>query len=553
MKRIILAISALAIMAGLSASCQKEIAPDNNGVTVNSGLTVTATIADNGTKVSYAEVDAEDGSRNLIPTWEVNDIIIGFDEDENTYSYKVTAVNEGVATLAIITEGDFAGTATSDPADGTTMYMIYAPGYKPTDISSKSLTVSLASQSIDVVPALMMAQATVAGNSLNLSFENKIAIIGIKTPTMAIANKSYTGIAVSGTGINTEVKFGLNASSQLEATYQTPGKIIKAFDFASDADNKTSKIIYVVACPLETAADLTFTASNGESFTKTGKTMAVGQYYYMTPTFLAPPTALSGVFSVGSDAADKVRFSPGNLRCNPVGTSGAYTSGIWSFFDKQYECGPSSYNLGHDKEISLFTWGYNATKSIVPDGSAYDNVSRTSDDLDQTEDWGSQIGDGSTWRTLTTAEWQYLFSYDGSGFGGQNYDNDIRRGKYKYGVTVCGKTNCVVLLPDNWQWDASTVGTDWQKNTRDIIEYSEETTIKWSTMQAAGAVCLPAAGCRSGSHVNSVGYFGLYWSSTGLDSLSACRVAFSSSSVSPAGEDDFRGVGASVRLITESK
>ena len=540
MKRIISAISALAVMAGFSASCKKEMVPDNNSASVNTGLTITATIADNGTKVSYAE----DASHNLTPTWVVDDIIIGFDGNDKTYGYKVTAVNEGVATLARIMDGDFKGSATSDPADGTEMYMIYAPGYKPTDISSKSLTVSLASQSKDVVPALMMAQATVANSSLNLAFKNQTAIIGIKTPTMAIASKTYTGIAVSGAGINTEVKFGLNASSQLEATYQTPGTIVKAMgSITSGTDKSTSATIYVVACPLETAADLTFTASNGEFFKQGSRTMAAGQYYYMTPTFIAP-VALSGVFTVGTDGsgnAKTVRFSQGNLRCYPIKTAGTYTSGVWGFFDNQYDRGPSLYSDGHDKEISFFTWGYNATKSIVPDGCADDNVNITSGNLSQEQDWGSQIGDGNTWRTLTTAEWQYLF-------------NTSADASSKVGFATVGGVEGIIILPDTF--------TDPMKNGGSAAFAPKSTTGwsanvyttggNWEAMETAGAVFLPAAGYREDSEVINIGYDGYYWSSTALDGIRAYYVDFDSSDVYYPDPYGGRFYGYSVRLITES-
>ena len=57
----------------------------------------------------------------------------------------------------------------------------------------------------------------------------------------------------------------------------------------------------------------------------------------------------------------------------------------------------------------------------------------------------------ATWRTLSTGEWQYLFNYG-------NYKNDIRKGKCACGVTVCGREACVVLLPDDWQWNEDAVG-----------------------------------------------------------------------------------------------
>lgn len=270
-------------MIGLSTSCQKELAGGQEPAG-NKPFTITASIADSGTKVSYAE----DGTHPALkPSWEVNDVIIGFDGDGNTYGYSVTEVNNETkkATLEIIASGANAGGKTVNPANGTKMYMFYAPGKKPTDIGTKSLTVSLASQDKDVVPALMMASATVTDNSLSLDFQNKTAIIGIKTPTMTTASKQYTSVVLSGTGINTEVVFSLSGET-LQALYQTAGTITKTLDFTSDASTKQGPdVIYIVACPLTTDADLTFTFNGDEEYFKVANvTMAPGHYYYMTPT-----------------------------------------------------------------------------------------------------------------------------------------------------------------------------------------------------------------------------------------------------------------------------
>lgn len=285
MKKTLTAISALAVMIGLSTSCQKELTGGQEPAG-NKPFTITASIAGSGTKVSYAE----DGtSHALTPSWVVGDVIIGFDGDGNTYGYSVTEVNTETkkATLAIITEGDNAGGKTENPANGTKMYMFYAPGKTPSAINTtdKSLTVSLANQAENVVPALMMASATVTNSSLSLVFENKTAIIGVKTPVMVAAGKAYTSVALSGTGINTEVVFSLSGET-LQASYQTAGTITKTLDFTSDASTKVGPdVIYIVACPLTPAADLTFTFNGNEEYFKvTGATMAAGSYYYMTPT-----------------------------------------------------------------------------------------------------------------------------------------------------------------------------------------------------------------------------------------------------------------------------
>ena len=244
---------------------------------------------------------------------------------------------------------------------------------------------------------------------------------------------------------------------------------------------------------------------------------------------------LPGKFSVSP--TKYVQFSRGNLR---------YTiaTGEWSFFDQQYDCGPATYVDGHDREISLFTWGYSKTQSIVPDGVATDNVSRASGDLSLSEDWGYVFGGNSSpWSTLTTAEWQYLFNYG-------SYISDVREGKYKYNVTVCGKANCVVLLPDNWVWGEKGVGNDWQS------EYPESGDgVTWAKMEAAGAVCLPAAGFRGiggiGSYVGYVGNDGSgnYWSSSAYSSADAYSINFDANVGVLVNQNYTRGYGFSVRLV----
>ena len=107
------------------------------------------------------------------------------------------------------------------------------------------------------------------------------------------------------------------------------------------------------------------------------------------------------------------------------------------------------------------------------------------------------------------------------------------------------------MLPDDWEWDANTVGTGWQ------TEYSESTDVKWSTMEASGAVCLPATGSRFGSvgdaSVCVVGSDGYYWSSNpDVASNFACTLYFYSGDVEPVSYDD-RNFAYAVRLVTEAK
>ena len=92
----------------------------------------------------------------------------------------------------------------------------------------------------------------------------------------------------------------------------------------------------------------------------------------------------------------------------------------------------------------------------------------------------------------------------------------------------------IVLFPDNF-----TEQETWK---------TKYTT--WEALKNAGLVFLPAAGYRSGSSVFFVGDYGIYWSSSAIDSDFAYFVIFDSHTVDP-GSNDPRSNGLSVRLITE--
>ncbi len=253
-------------------------------------------------------------------------------------------------------------------------------------------------------------------------------------------------------------------------------------------------------------------------------------FYQLTGT---DRDALHGRFTVNSDGKS-VYFSRGNLFCDISGETPE-----WNFFDKQYGCGPAAYADGHDKVISLFTWGYSAEKSIVPDGGAYDNVTRTAGDLSQAEDWGCRIGDGTTWRTLTDAEWNYLLT-------GRT---DAAK---KTGYATVGGVYGIIILPDSFTDPGKNQGgrafvpkstSGWDAN---IYAAGGD----WEAMEAAGAVFLPAAGGRGDSEVIDAGVSGLYWSSSAIDERLAYYEHFYGSDLLPR-SIDYRNIGCSVRLVTD--
>lgn len=242
---------------------------------------------------------------------------------------------------------------------------------------------------------------------------------------------------------------------------------------------------------------------------------------------------LSGEFSVGpADNCKKVRFSRGNLR---------YTSNpeSWCFFDNQYEQGHSQ------DQVSLFTWGY---------GSWSTGWKTTSYESGNFTDWGTKIGNGSTWRTLKSDEWAYLLE------GRTDAANKVGY------ATVC-EMHGLLLLPDEFE-DPKTnestsqacvekkfvpkSSTGWEQNI-----YSQGDS--WNKMQAAGAVFFPAAGYRDGDPGNpnpaavyNVGNGGYYWSASPYYDSDAYDLYFHSGYVNPS-FTNIRDQAYSVRLVTESK
>ena len=257
-----------------------------------------------------------------------------------------------------------------------------------------------------------------------------------------------------------------------------------------------------------------------------------------------PVGALKGVFSVSADK--KVHFSQGNLWYGKVGDAQTAT---FQFEANQYEF--HGYDSANNT-WGLFGWvGASSTFTSSPEiygvstSTTYTDYGNSATDALKA-DWGTAIDDKGTWSTLSRTEWFYLFAYDP-----EKSDFDKTSPRYplfKYGVTVCGKANCVVLLPD--KWDTSLISLDTFAST---TEYNEETSVKWSAMEAAGAVCLPAAGRRfGGSSASSVGDKGYYWSSAASNVRRAYSVYFLSGNVY-LNEDGDRNYGYSVRLVTEVK
>ena len=258
---------------------------------------------------------------------------------------------------------------------------------------------------------------------------------------------------------------------------------------------------------------------------------------------------LPGLFTVASGR--QVHFSKGNLQFTTTGQHavvGGIADGTWRFAEHQYDyVGSSNSQAGENYTgwIDLFgraTSGWNSGRVCYrpySTSNSYDEYfsdNMTSDDANT--DWGvyNAIENGGNapgmWRTLTKAEWVYLFT--------QRTDAAA-----KYGAATVAGVNGVVVLPDDWTIPAGLefnngFGTAYSLNT-----YSAE---EWLQMETAGAVFLPAAGHRRITAMYGVNGAGYYWSATKDGTTLSFLLHFTQTSLNPQGGES-PAEGCSVRLV----
>ncbi len=223
---------------------------------------------------------------------------------------------------------------------------------------------------------------------------------------------------------------------------------------------------------------------------------------------------IKGVFSVSD--TKKVMFSKGNLQYQG-------STNTWRFAENQYTMiGCSGGNIAPSATqsgwIDLFGWGTSGYKNKYPymvskndydyrakeDGRTHDSYCILNDIAGTQYDWGvhNAITNGGNkvniWRTLSYAEWEYLISKR------SNASNK------KALANVNGVNGCV-LLPDKWTLPS---GCSFNPGVENGFSTNKYTVEQWKLMENAGAVFLPAAGCRLGTSTNVAGQYGFYWSTT---------------------------------------
>lgn len=232
-------------------------------------------------------------------------------------------------------------------------------------------------------------------------------------------------------------------------------------------------------------------------------TNEAGTVYGATKTFSFPAFdeygASTTLFPVS--ATKKVRFAKGNLRYQPSAHKWRIAGDQYNFQGDLNES-ISSYYSG---EIDLFGYGtsgcYSGATCYQPYSTNKDETKYLSADLtDQyaNADWGRYntiyYGSHSStgWRTLTASEWSYLLQH------------------CRFGLATLGVVKGLIILPPGYTMPS---GLTFQAGSSNGWNTNTYTLSDWLSMEAEGAIFLPAAGERDGTDWISSGC-GAYWSAT---------------------------------------
>ena len=178
--------------------------------------------------------------------------------------------------------------------------------------------------------------------------------------------------------------------------------------------------------------------------------------------------------------------------------------------------------------MSHFFWSQSESvayaDTYIDAGASTEDVFFTNETAETAKSGFTVNGVTGKYRTLSTAEWQYLFNTRTVN-GGTGLDKS-----YSLNITYGGMMG-LVLYPDDYCGDPIS----------GEVSYLPK-----------GAVFLPAAGRRNSDNIVSVGEYGFYWSSSSADEAStrAFPMGFSDTSF-VSGASEFRKFGISVRLVTE--
>lgn len=538
MKKILISVMVLAVAAMGFVSCQKD---------QTSGLQFTATMSeqvsgDNG-KTAY---DAANGLH-----WEAGDTIVVmsaggywgvFTADPESGNPRNAVFNEcntlwGEEYYTMTLRDDNAPYFAVYPADENTCMFLWDAVYN----------IMASGSDINYFAYFPMEYNTVGGelthfpmmaysSTTNLQFKNAGGAIRLNLTKAGVNVSRIVVSSFYGEQLAGAFDSGFSADGEPEVTvFSNPDWYIypqwlpdSVAVNCSGAPSIAEGHDFFIPLPAGTYSDLIFTiyTNDGRVCTKSmneNATINIVRSQYSTITlgegslnFVSRGfDYVNGLFTVNSNGK-QVYFAKGNLQ---------YINLMeWRFAAHQYDF-LGTWNLS---AWDLFGWS--------TDYGNWFGLSTSTNSIDYARDfvdWGTQIGDGETWYTLSSAEWDYVL-------------NTRTNAVSKKGMATVNDVHGLILLPDAWTLPAGLTfvsGTGWNRN--------QYTAAEWHQMETAGAVFLPAAGFRYGTELGYVGANGGYWSSTPDGEDYAYYMHFDNASVYDIVFGDVRYSGHSVRLVKD--
>ena len=494
----------MALVLGLS-QCKKNV--EQAAQDVASGtVTLTLNVGDNGDGSKYS-VNTSTGA----VTYSSGDVLY------------VASEGKYLGTMSYTGGGTFTGIINT-PTVGSPIWFFFFGDKKPNESLTKgtstSCTVTISDQttSLPVISCAASNENYVDGNTTySAKLLNKCALVKFST------NVNSVTIKVGGMKTVATVSF---------AGTVTPGTS-GSVSFTTNSSGEG----WAILLPQDAVNDATVDA---DAYSGTCDVPAITNNMFYTTGVNVTMKDLG----ISISSTQKVRFAPGNLRATYT-TANSTSGWTWSFATNQYDYiggrseGGSETQTGNNFINGNGTVSTNGTVDLFGWSTAktYYGINNSTDNGDYSGDfvdWGGlTIGkyNPGTWRTLTSAEWAYVF---------QGRTNASQ----KYGHGSVNGVNGMIILPDMW------VLPDGLSFTAGNSAWTNSYTIaQWALMEENGAVFLPAAGYRNGTSVKNVGSRGYYWSSTPLSSFAslAYSVNFVSDNLKPQ-TDYYRYRGHSVRL-----
>lgn len=450
-------------------------------------------------------------------------------------------LSSGAGTASATFEGDLTFTGEGSPADNLELQAVLVS-------TSNAMT------------TLTYASATYPTTAIASTLAEAVEKYSYFTGTSTYADKNFT-VSQQTSFLNFTVTLsdGTTSGTALDITINNGGSAVRTGSVTT-AEDSGVKAKFVAAMPSGTTmSSATFQLGSKSAVSFGGTiTLAANKIYNISKT-INTPGLLTGAFQINASGT-QVHFAQGNLQATYDGTSWS-----WGFAANQWDyignaAGNTSINgngtvSANNVTVDLFGWvgasstwtgaaQYGISNSTATNNTnGYGNVATEA----LKSDWGNTIGSG--WRTLTSAEWTYVFNTRTSG----STVNGTANARYTHATINTDGTsvNGMILFPDGitvanseaTSWGTINVKSDWGTKC---------TSAQWTALAAKGCVFLPAAGYRNGTSVSNVGSNGHYWSSSPNASnvSGAYYVGFLSGSLGPA-YGSLRYRGYSVRLVRQ--